>query len=259
MLFLPRTGWCSQDLSAVLNAVARFCPTKQASGPALLSFPRVSPFSLAPSGYSTQGGWHRAADDLGLGLPLPGGNPGRRAATGPRVAEWRRRLPTRPLPSSRPLLLPLPGPAQVRPRPAPGAGRGEGARAAIGRAERSSARAWTRSTLPSSRRSATASSSSASGCRRRIASSRRTSRRSRMTATTGRCRGPRPCVPAAASQPRNPETGTGRGVKGSPKRPGPAWALLHSRTLSGEARLRRTGLSSLLGSSLMSRSPTLAT
>lgn len=45
MLFLPRTGWCSRDLSAVLNAVARFwpraCPTKQASGPAL------QPVSLA--------------------------------------------------------------------------------------------------------------------------------------------------------------------------------------------------------------------
>lgn len=203
-------------------------------------FPLASLFSFAPSQYSTQGGWHWAAD-LGLGLPLPGGNPGKRAETGPRVAEWRRRLPARPLPSSRPLLLPLPGPAQVRPRPAPGAGRGEGARAAIGRAERSAARAWTRSTLPSSRRSATASSSSASGCRRRTAISRRISRRSRMTATTGRCREPQPCVPIAAPQPQNPEPGTGRGVKGSPKRPGPAWALLHYRTLSGRLALGGLG------------------
>lgn len=128
-----------------------------------------------------------------------------------------------------------------------------------GGAQRGAARAWTRSTLRSSRRSAVASSSCAGGCRRCTASSRRTSRHSRMIATTGRRKGPQLCAPTAAPQPWNaePREGLGmlteaRAIQG-PRRPHAAgsWVLLHLRTLSREASLMSTRLSFLLGSSLV--------
>lgn len=140
---MPLKGRGTRDLSVVLNAVARSqpcpLPTKQApwAGPQA-GFPHFSSsFSLR---YRAQRGRHWAAGDLVQGLPLPGGFPGRRAAT----RTWAVEVEPAPL-CAPPPQLPASAPPPARSRPSapearvPGAGDGEGARTAIARAERGAA------------------------------------------------------------------------------------------------------------------------
>uniref|UniRef100_F6QZT7 Transmembrane protein 181 n=2 Tax=Cercopithecinae TaxID=9528 RepID=F6QZT7_MACMU len=133
------------------------------------------------------GGWARPPPPL-RPPPRGGGRTGSSRARGGALSAPGP-LPARPLPTS-PAPAPPPRSRPARRQPDPrcleergGAG-GDTKGGAAGPGPGGCA-TWTPSTLPLSPRSAASSSTCADGCGRRTASSRRTSRPSRMTATTG--------------------------------------------------------------------------